>query len=940
MLLLSSCISEVAKSPSCLYLDNTQENDSSVPLLQREIIRQALAMVCRDDFGLVCRDVTLGDPLPEQGALRLDPFVGQNTNGLFVILHRVNNTNEIWRASFDNSGYAELLASVEKEAAGRLKNQIQSIQSPHIPPRPADNGMDIARVDSSSLPDLFDLLRSAHAAHTGGATPITYEVLIRGYANLGTLTSYTWNGAYKVYQARSLLYAQQFVRTHPKSGLAYYLRAYAFGLCGLHTPALADLAAGKALANNPVPEWIPLLDGFLHFRTEALVQAANKEGACRYTASVLALKTLEYTPFQSRVSSTYKAIEKKSAVDFRTLDQLNEAGGVSSLHKTTILGFIQMCYLLQRQLPEHTLFPESVSSLLHTATDEELAQEVLSGARTGEWPVLTEIPNLYRALNQETATGLDQGDPSLAAFGDLLRENMFIIAAWRQHFMNNKWSVDIDTFTREMLSCVAGHRYQNVLAAYAAKRHQSPEEYLSLLKMVRPTDLPAGAHLFLTAFYDENAVYGSEKGSELRSRYLAGLDQTHRDQLRAADLTKDKQKLTGLAEQVLKISPYSPYGRRIKLTHQSDWETLYKQYEEDGPLYPELSQIVAWQYVIAKKYAQAIHYYEQAVSQLEESYVYRALADCYLKTGNEKRWLETMESTLHLPDYGLEHANTQVTIAKKFMTDGDIPRARIYAEAAAECYSQWALSLAGECAMAAGDLPRAQELLKNEAERYGRKDAVPWKLYYKAQIYQIPETEAWFRAVSARIETSLNNARHELLEDVFCGFYHWRAKQFDAAATCFHDAFLKKSDVWYSLLEALVRLEQGDQQKYVQVLNDIINNFKSTKDTSSSRQQIRKLAVLMREYAEGQRSAETLYADLSAMKKDGALYPADYFFFTGKYLALVGQEKEAIQFFYKGIEPEQIDRWAGPFPFLELKDRGLDPFSRYTKKIPEYQKPM
>lgn len=973
---VAGCGLAMAEPSGFLYLGNTPVEAAGVPLLQREILRQAVSTVGREGLGLVVRDAVLGAPVPEQTAVQLSTQVQlEGANNVSLSVTQMDSTQPIWRETYGRADYAKLLETVEAATTTALRKELLELQT-YVKPAPPTGAMPaLTAVDSASLPDLFELLRTTHAYHSfSGGTPMTYDVLVRGYANLGQLSSRTWNAAYKVYQARALLYAQRFVRTNPDDAQARFLRAYAFGMCGLHAHALDDLAAAREMAPGAEPQWGGMLDDLLHFRTAPLLAVANSDDPHSYTAWVMTLMTMDKTPFRSRPFSAHSELQHKPMVDLRTLFQLNEMGGVSTMHKTTTEGFEQMTCLVGTQLAQHSLLPDSVRNKIPGgfATNQSLRERIhelpIDSATKQQLltvmdqaagnptileqletvvsqscrlsadpnPQLMAIPNLHSAMRKETQTGLDKEEPSLAAFGNLLYENLFAVVIWRQYFMDKKWSVDIDQFTQQFLPAVAEHPCKNLLTARSAKRHLSPSAYLAQLEALNLPDLPAGAQLLFEGLYDEDAMYGSTPANELLDRYMATLDRTHHDLQRGISLTENKQQKVTLADQLLEISPYSPFARRIKLTDQDNWKELCGQYEAEGLLAPELSQLVGWRYRKDKQYEKAIPYYELALSQIQESYVYASLADCYLKTKDQTRWLETMEHRLTLPDYGLSHASTRADIAKHFMRKGKLNEAQPYADKAAESYAQWSLSLAGECAMANGDQLRAKELLIKEQTRYEQSTTPPWKAYFKAQVFQVSAQDSWFHEISTKISENLKTPRDVLLDSVFCGFHHWRNKQLEKAAASFDAAFRQSPDVWYSILRAMVLLEADEQDRYTQQLNQIIDDFESTKTSSRSRHQIREIAKVMRDYANGSRTKETLYADLLDLKKRGTLYPADFYFFIGKYASLIGMEPEAVQLFYKGIQPGQIDRWAGPFCYLELQDRTFDPFARYHGTIPEY----
>jgi len=918
-----------------LFLGHSEGDSTPIPLLQREIMRQAAALALREDGDFLCRDLVLGAPDGMEAAHRLETATTLDGSGKVAIsLRDPDSARLVWSGKFDGSDYAQLLAEVERAATEGLAPQAST------PAKTGDAAAlpDAKLVDSARLSDLFEALRGAHALHRQTPSPETYDLLVRGYAHLGLRSSHLWSCAYKTYQARALVYAQRFVRTHPDEASAYFLRAYAFGLCGLHAEALADIGRGKDRADGSPPEWLQSLELFLRFDIDRLVELANSESAQNETAALLAMVSLEFSPFDSRIVDVAARIETPIPVELRTVMQLNGIGGLTVLRNNTKRGFAQMGLWVTQELPGHPLLPERVGSQYAASVEKTLEAKMGyvppmqgCGMSTATWPELDYVPQLYRVLGAETASGRDLDEPSLAAFGHLLRENMFVVALWRQYFMDECWSVDIDDYTQSILPYVEGHPYQCLLEAFSAKRHVSRAQYRTLLGQLEPASLPAGAYLFFDELVELRTRYGTQTGSQMRERYLAECDRTYPDLQRIYELQDDKGKKAAVAQQLLATSPNSPLGQRYILLYAKNWETLGKEYAARGSMAPETSQIIAYKYRKARRYKEAIPYYEKALEQISEIFVYERLAKCYLRTGDKEKWLLNMEKALLQPDTGLEHADTCCEISRRLLDWGQIEKARSYADRAAETGSQWAMSLAGECAFADGDIERAQELLRAEKRRY-LKNQLPLNEYWRAVIYALPEKDDWGEAIENELASSQSVYGETDLEMADMAFFLWRRGDLDRAIVQFDAALSEKPDVWYDLAKALVQLEKGDRSAYLQTLDGI----GSASPRDSSRKQIRRLAIAMKKYALERPDADKVYRELTAQKKQGALYAADFYFFAGKYLALMGYEDEAIQFFFKGIAPKQIDRMVGPFSYLELMDRGLDPLARYTGGIPAY----
>ncbi|QBG49137.1 hypothetical protein EGM51_17690 [Verrucomicrobia bacterium S94] len=339
-----------AALPQPVLLLDQQTDGPAIPLLQREIARQAVAQVFRDDLGYLCRDRALGAPAESPADLTVRFEFGQpSEHSLSVNLTGGPKGRETWNAVLETGNYLLLLEQACTEAANLATPRKSSGYPEKLPGQ--------AAADSPRLTDLIDLLRTAHAEHLQNPSADSYALLIRGYAHLGQRCAHTWSASSKVYQARSLVYAQRFLREHPDSADALYLRAYALGLCGLHQLALNDLEAGKALQRKEPPSWMQPLECLLKFDTDALIETANSEHPQCVTAGLMAMMTLEYTPFDSRIFETYDRLNTKPDENLRVLALLNEAGGVRAMHKTTMEGLEQMKLMLRNDLLNHDLLP-------------------------------------------------------------------------------------------------------------------------------------------------------------------------------------------------------------------------------------------------------------------------------------------------------------------------------------------------------------------------------------------------------------------------------------------------------------------------------------------------------------------------------------------------------------------------------------------------------
>lgn len=928
-LLNSSCVDnpfglsrEGAASSPVFFFKNEADVSNPAPLLQREIIRQSILCAYRDRFGAVCRDQVLGVDGPSKNAIELATTVTSSDSGQLAVQLADSQEKEVWQAAFSNESYLTLLSTAESAAFTELPKPDIELSKNKSRNTSVPAGTE---ADSPLLPDLFETLRKAHAAHAVNPTPESFEVLIRGYANLGRRQSHLWSAAYKVYQARSLVYAQTFVRTHPESAQALLLRAYALGMVGEHALALNDISAAQKLDADLQPEWLEPLMLMLNFKTDRLVELANAPTPFRSTCALMAMSTLEYNPFDSRIFGAYKKIILKDPYDLRTLAQLSDAGGVGAMHQTTTDALDQMAQMIRDEIPKHSLLPSDLSEALPPVPPQapkSFLEAMFSCRPMNDWTALSSLPNLYQALQDETASGKETGEPSLAAFGNLLRENAFNAIVWRQHFMKDKWCVEIKDFTEEAAPYIDGHPLQKLLEAASAKNQGQTEKFTNLLKEVNLGDLPAGAHLFFTHYLMNGKQYGAQTGRQVKDRYLQTLDDTHRDLQRQIALTTDEKTKAAIAARILEISPQSPYGLSELLAVAPDWEERVERMEEEPC--SEVAQTIAYRYRDAKQYEKAIPYYKKALEEIEEIYVYQRLAKCYLETGDLDAWLGIMEYTLTLPDYGLRHARVCCDIAEELMMRGQVERARPYAERAAQSGAGWAIGTAAECAYVAGDQARCEELLRMNYERYYKSQAALWD-YTWLSLYNVSTNSVWFQRVTEDARAVLaEEMPKEKVDAVYSAYYQWMDGKYDRAISLYDRA----SRASYDLLQALVLRDKGDMDAYRKKMASSITGHANS--TRGSDIHVIEVIKLMEQYDRDGGHLDKLCADFIALEDNTRVYKAFHYFFAGKYLELIGEEERAVKMYYRGIGPGQESGWISFCPYFELKRRGLDPFARYS----------
>ena len=171
-----------------------------------------------------------------------------------------------------------------------------------------------------------------------GQSPAAMGALVRAYANLGLLTEFHWNCADKAFKARALLYAQRLLSQRP-GAWAYWHRAYALALTGLHQTALADLqAAAKAGAGVPAaappPAWTRLIRPYCCFELEGL-DPAQVEPPAKDLARLLRFHAVALAGDDNQIVTLGLETIEKLPECYGVHDALCKAGGLGVRHGAT-----------------------------------------------------------------------------------------------------------------------------------------------------------------------------------------------------------------------------------------------------------------------------------------------------------------------------------------------------------------------------------------------------------------------------------------------------------------------------------------------------------------------------------------------------------------------------------------------------------------------------
>jgi len=680
--------------------------------LARLIMEQAVLGASRDDLGTATRAMSLGeDPppgKPELSAVLVTPYrAGERIRwtvrrGGFD--GPVVADAKLELLASDPSAYPAFVAMAEGYARGPFAEGFKKAGLSARPDavRAATRGDADAEamLDTLSFPAQFTAVRALHAsARNGGESPERLGALVRGYANLGTLTEFQWTASNKLFKARALLYAQRMLAKDRLSPWPRWHRAYALALSGLHRDALADLDAARKLSavagTKPAepPDWVELIDAYCRFDTPRLAKAVA--GPRGRLAQFLRFYTVEnYFDSHRQTLDTAREALRSDPECFRLIDALCQVGGVANGHEATTLG----PQVLTATLPKRLLAMKGLPAKVAEAA-----------ARGGDGAALAD------ALTAAGVADGDDGEPSWAVLGRLVRETQFVHVWRRVAFMRDSWSVPVGETILAARPLLADSPYRMFVESYGADPRESTQWLLRARRKINPADIELTSMPFLLAFagFDPNSL------SDMFNQVLRQADETYRD-LQTVGRTLQGVDRVATPYRLRSVSPECPEA--VALLIEDHWGEVAghaRQWERRYAGHPAVLARLALRYGKLGRADDERRCLEQYNREAPARWAYERLAAIHLEEGHPDLWRSTLEAFLETPDdFALDHAKVRVELAHHFMRRGEYGTAMPYAETAARTWAAWAMECAAECHEGAGEFDEAETWFRNEAERY------------------------------------------------------------------------------------------------------------------------------------------------------------------------------------------------------------------------------
>ena len=487
--------------------------------LPREIARQGLLIAARDELGLPTRDATLREPFLDAEETELVPLyvlTGNGMNGrLSASLAQLEGrqSRQIWSTEYRCPAKSDqtYLAMVQQIEADSRTGIVEALREVGYGTASGQSGQTAATGDSQSvepakhsaqkaIPDKveeflsvmnfvpqFAAVRRAHGANREqGQSPESMSVLVRGYAHLAMLSEPYWNSMSRAYKARALLYAERMAVAYPDSSEAFWHRAYARAIVGLHGAALSELneiAKTFGEAEPPdgrLPGCMQLIKPYCLFDGERLLAVGNEDELLLPLAHYLNFRVVEAVNDPRLVTTACQEALEHCPDAYEIYRSLCRDAPLGVTRWAARAAPAAMAAYLPVRLKAMDGLPESVEPLLGL---EQPGPPFKLFADAGDMLSSTSNSNqVAAALIVAGRVGEDSAEPSWAVLGRMIQEENYLNCVQLLHNGRNAVEFSLADVVKELMPLVEGHPYASYVESFRVLPSQQPNEFAEILK--------------------------------------------------------------------------------------------------------------------------------------------------------------------------------------------------------------------------------------------------------------------------------------------------------------------------------------------------------------------------------------------------------------------------------------------------------------------------
>ncbi|MCA9005164.1 MAG: hypothetical protein KDA70_07795 [Planctomycetaceae bacterium] len=798
--------------------------------LAEEIIRQAVYISGRDELQLVTRDASLRGEVrlienPDTFPVKLRSRIAYSGK-VDIELERPfkDKPTAFWESETIELTRESPLESlvVKMEALSRtgfvdfMKAAGYTGKAPEWKANSTIPEKTLQQLNEWNLISQYTVIQDMHAAiREEGETPERLSVLIRAYANLGSLTEIYWSTAHKVFKARALLYAERLNFRTNASAWALAHRAYARALTGLHGTALTDIEAIRSAVNvsnanqQAPPEWTGLIEAYCAYQPEVLESAVKMDES---KPLALYLRMLQADPKgdEKQMLAHTEELLKRDPQCCRAMDRLCEVNALGIQRMVTEERLDQLWQPLYQNLQN--------ANLSHS--EKVIVQSMMSssGSLLGEEQARIKI---IATLKSSPSTDFE---PSKTTLGQLLQEVTFLHVHRKLQVYAGSLAMNADEMIQRYLPLVQGHPYESYIAAYTSDQMEARAAYKKLLDSYNPRELEIiSTPLVANCYYKFNP----ESYNRLCFELDKNIDYIYHDlQLQVRWLTSlntpnDDERLASAARTLMRVSPHMPETVALNLKINKEYAKehaaeLQDKYDKNALVLTALANY----YYAEKNDTKTEEILKLRIALAPDSKSYTFLANLYYDRGETEKWKPTIEKALALPSYGLEIPRIHYQLANYHMQKGEWEEAKPHAVQAAASYSGWGLSCAASCYEGLGDLEQSEAFVKACSRRY-ESSVTDW--YFWCVRNNTGDLESARRLAEQHLLANTENSN--LTQRMQLGVYQIIQGSNSQAFDTFLSAFKKFNNSYCGLHAALLAddLERYDQRD--EILSQVAEQF-------------------------------------------------------------------------------------------------------------------
>ena len=701
-----------------------------LPLLGRELARQALLVAAREELSCATYDVHLGHKIPKTGCIELDLFgVAGETSRLVLLKKSLTEVEAIGMEDFKTANevrISHLVGNFERLSRSEMVTYLREAgvtgdARPWVERAAVPSEVTGLMQDMNFVSQWDAACRLHSEIKLRGASPDLISALSMAYANLGLLTEYHWNTAHNVFTARSLIYAQRLVTSNRSPQQALLTRAYCYALAGAFPAAINDINSFNqswprepAVADSQLG-LIDLLNTYCHFTFDDL-KPQNYESSIFQLACLLQFLAYDFARFEEDRESIGLEATREMPHCYRIVSSLAMDPSVGLGHEATGAAFAMTVTTLYRRLADIEGISAEARKLIDQLTPSRAKSRRLrlafSSPDASDFELRSELIGMLEAQESLAYSQTELGWMDLAS---LIAEHSFQEVFLRAYFVRHVFGTDTDALLDDARSIYEHHPFASLMESL--RDDQRISEEASSRAMSIDLDTSEFQSLYLLWNFDSNP-----KAKALSNRvyrlFHDHTDASVNDLSRMVAIYPDHQEYYDRLRGVSVVHPMAQMGM---IKHH--WEDVKRNFDEwlvRGEKNPDLLVQIGLKYASEKRLDEAEEYLQRACELQPNFERYRALASVYKRMKDWDAWQATLETSLLQPTSGLEHDDVQQEIADHYCKRRQFKEALPFALGASESYSAAGLLCAAQCYEALQEWEKAEEYYRAASERYSR----------------------------------------------------------------------------------------------------------------------------------------------------------------------------------------------------------------------------